>query len=155
MQADESGCSPRALEVKPGERVRFLVSNSTEGRIEVIVTDEQGVNLRTLAGYDPDSAEGEAEYSLPDRLLTSGIAFPAAIETAHDGHEDEKGPDATVDFPFRLIISPGGVRPMVVTIPQAGEDLPRLTRFTCGILEDDGSLSERLVVGEITGSGGR
>ena len=174
MTADNSGCRPQSVSVQPGERIRFLLSNRTDDPIEMIVTDSEGIDLRTSAGYappPPTAEEGEVNLSwavvsegVPEEgLLTeirpvSAALLPFDVDVAHDGHEDEIGPDANADFRYRLVVSPNGVRPMVVTFPEIGEDVSRLTRFSCIPLAGDSadaSYEELGFVGRISGSGGR
>lgn len=168
MTADNSGCRPQSVSVQPGEKVRFLLSNLTDDPMEMIVTDSEGIDLRTSAGYAPpppaaevDLSWGAAPEDVPEGGLLSEIrpfsaAFlPFDVEVAHDGHEDEVGPDANADFRYRLVVSPNGVRPMLVTFPEIGEDLPRLTRFSCMPLSAGANNEALEFVGQISGSGGR
>lgn len=187
MVAEAQGCRPKSLEVQPGERIRFLLANRTDAAVELLVSDEAGVDLRTSPGYDPDQISertapvsgGWSHSKENSGVFAAGFPWPLKLaafvpapssdlaggrfgalrgseaQFAHDGHEDEKGPNANADFPYRLVVSDNGVRHMVVTFPETGEDLPRLSRFVCAPLASDGSLSEPLSVGAITGSGGR
>ena len=185
MLAEAEGCRPKNLAVQPGERIRFLLENRTNAAVELLFSDEAGVDLRTSPGYDPDQLSAQTApvsggWSYPEessgglaagspRLLNLAAFVPAPssalaggalrsdeAQFAHDGHEEEKGPNANADFPYRLVVAAnGGVRNMVVTFPEIGEDLPRLSRFVCAPLASDGSLDEPLSVGAITGSGGR
>ena len=167
MTADNSGCRPESVSVQPGEKVRFLLSNLTDDPMEMIVTDSEGIDLRTSAGYAPpppvaDGAEGglsrgaaSEEGLLVEIRPVSDAFLPFDVEIAHDGHEDEIGPDANADFRYRLVVSPNGVRPMLVTFPEIGEDLPRLTRFSCMPLSADVGYEAPGFVGQISGSGGR
>lgn len=166
MTADNSGCRPQSVSVQPGEKVRFLLSNLTGDPMEMIVTDSEGIDLRTSAGYAPpppvaDGAEvglsrgAASEGGLLVEIRPVSAAFlPFDVEVAHDGHEDEIGPDANADFRYRLVVSPNGVRPMLVTFPEIGEDLPRLTRFSCMPLSADVGYEAPGFVGQISGSGG-
>lgn len=167
MTADNSGCRPSSISVQPGEKIRFRISNLTDERMEMIVTDSDGIDLRTSAGYAPPPPEADElgadlspgvvpEEGRPTEVRLASASFlPFEVETAHDGHEDETGPDANSDFRYRLVVSPNGVRPMVVTFPEIGEDVGRLTRFSCMPLSADAPSDALRLVGEISGSGGR
>lgn len=169
MTAGTDGCRPQSLAVEPGELIVLRVTNSTDSDFELIVTDEAGVALRTSAGYDPDrpvssSAPGRIVpvaagrgYSSPAKILpvaagSVGRAAPPDPQAtgilAHEGHEDEAGPNATADFRFRMIVAENGVRIMVVTFPEIGEFAP-LTRFLCAAIGPDGSLNQTMPVGRI------
>ena len=146
--ATAAGCDPLDFSVAPGEAVVFRVTNTTDSDFEVIVTDEAGVALRTSPGYDPDSrpaweaSESGAGPAAPEpRLLIAGLL-------AHEGHEDEAGPNANVDYRYRMIVAENGVRIMIVTFPEIGEFAP-LTRFVCAAVGPDGELDSTMPVGRI------
>ena len=152
--ATAAGCDPLDFSVKPGESVVFRVTNTTDSNFEVIVTDEEGVALRSSPGYDPDSRppweaseSGAGSAASQPRLLVAGLL-------AHDGHEDEAGPNANVDYRYRMIVAENGVRIMIVTFPEIGEFAP-LTHFVCAAITPDGSLDTAMPVGRIdVGSSG-
>lgn len=152
VTAAADGCRPHSFSTEPGERVVLRVTNTTDSDFEVIVTDEAGVALRTSPGYDPDDPENAA--AAPDRLAShagrSGPPLLAAGLLAHEGHEDEAGPNATADFRYRMIVAENGVRIMLVTFPEIGEFAP-LTRFVCAAVAPDGALDATMPVGRITG----
>ena len=75
------------------------------------------------------------------RLLVAGLL-------AHEGHEDEAGPNANVDYRYRMIVAENGVRIMIVTFPEIGEFAP-LTRFVCAAVGPDGELDSTMPVGRI------
>ncbi|MDE0652149.1 MAG: hypothetical protein OXI26_00650 [bacterium] len=148
VTARASGCGPLGFSVEPGESVIFRVTNVTDSDFEVIVTDEAGVALRTAPGYDPDSRpawEGSESGAGPaasqPRLRVAGLL-------AHEGHEDEAGPNANVDYRYRMIVAENGVRIMIVTFPEIGEFAP-LTRFICAAVGPDGTLDATMPVGRI------
>ena len=155
--ATAAGCDPLDFSVEPGESIVFRVTNTTDSDFEVIVTDEAGVALRTSPGYDPDSRPAwEASQSgagqsdagpaaSQPRLLVAGLL-------AHEGHEDEAGPNANVDYRYRMIVAENGVRIMVVTFPEIGEFAP-LTRILCAAVGPEGELDRTMPVGviEVTG----
>ncbi|MCY3951816.1 MAG: hypothetical protein OXG69_04620 [bacterium] len=150
--ANAAGCDPLDFSVEPGERVVFRVTNTTDTDFEVIVTDEAGVALRTSPGYDPESRPAWEASALdagsavsPPRLLVAGLL-------AHEGHEDEAGPNATADFRYRMIVAENGVRIMLVTFPEIGEFAP-LTRFVCAAVAPDGTLDATMPAGRITAGG--
>ena len=170
VTAGTDGCRPQSLAVEPGERIVLRVTNSTDSDFEVIVTGEAGVALRTSEGYDPDRPVGSSApggivpiaagrgYSSPAKILPvaagpAGRAAPPDPQAtgilAHEGHEDEAGPNATADFRFRMIVAENGVRIMPVTFPEIGEFAP-LTRFLCAAIGSDGSLNQAMPVGRIT-----
>lgn len=147
--ATAAGCDPVDFSVEPGESVVFRVTNTTDSDFEVIVTDEAGVALRTSPGYDPDSRpaweasqSGAGPAASQPRLLIAGLL-------AHEGHEDEAGPNANVDYRYRMIVAENGVRIMIVTFPEIGEFAP-LTRFVCAAVGTDGTLDATMPVGRIT-----
>lgn len=144
-------CEPTGFSVEPGERIVLRVTNDTDSDFEVIVTDAAGAALRTSPGYDPDDPENAA--TAPDRLAShagrSGPPLLAAGLLAHEGHEDEAGPDATADFRYRMIVAENGVRIMLVTFPEIGEFAP-LTRLLCAAVGPDGTLDATMHVGRIT-----
>ena len=152
VTAGAAGCEPLDFSVEPGERVVFRVTNPTDSDFEVIATDEAGVTLRTSPGYDPDDPANSGAWGaiLPvagdsgrrPRLLAAGVL-------AHDGHEDEEGPNATADFRYRMIVARNGVRIMVVTFPEIGES-STLTRLVCAAVAPDGTLDATMPVGRIT-----
>ncbi|MYI55578.1 MAG: hypothetical protein F4062_00850 [Acidimicrobiia bacterium] len=146
--ATAAGCDPVDFSVEPGESVVFRVTNTTDSDFEVIVTDEAGVALRTSPGYDPDSRppwgaseSGAGPAASQPRLLVAGLL-------AHEGHEDEAGPNANMDYRYRMIVAENGVRIMIVTFPEIGEFAP-LTRFVCAALGPDGELDPTMPVGRI------
>ncbi len=148
--AGPDGCEPLDFSVEPGESVLFRVTNTTDSDFEVIVTDEAGVALRMSPGYDPDSRpaweaseSGAGPAASRPRLHVAGLF-------AHEGHEDEAGPNANVDYRYRMIVAENGVRIMLVTFPQIGEFAP-LTRFVCAASAPDGTLDATMPVGRITG----
>ncbi len=159
VTAGAEGCRPLAFEVEPGERVVLRVTNTTGSDFEVIVTDEAGLALRLSPGYDPDSPEGAGTRGRADMV----VADPARIDPqlllagvfAHEGHEDEAGPNATADFRYRMIVAENGVRIMLVTFPEIGEFDP-LTRLVCAAIAPDGGLDATMPVGriEVGSSGG-
>ena len=159
VTAGAEGCRPLAFGVEPGESVVLRVTNTTDSDFEVIVTDEAGLALRTSPGYDPDSPEGagapgqvETVAAGPGRL---GPPLLVAGLLAHEGHEDEAGPNATADFRYRMIVAENGVRIMLVTFPEVGEFNP-LTRLVCAAIAADGALDTTMPVGRIeVGSSGR
>ncbi len=146
------------LVVKPGERIRFRVYNIGGSLIEFIVTDDAGAELRheklqpgiriidpaqvSLGEVPPPQAPAGEVWSPQPQGLASGEF--AAADLAHDGHEDEVGPDATEDYTYRLIVDPDSVRNMVVTFPEVTEGYA-LNRAICA---DPDSL-EQIVVTEI------
>ena len=158
VTAGADGCRPLGFGVEPGEPVVLRVTNTTDSDFEVIVTDEAGVALRTSPGYDPDSPEGLGAPGprvpvplaadparLGPRLLVAGFL-------AHEGHEDEAGPNATADFRYRMIVAENGVRIMPVTFPEVGEFAP-LTRLLCAAIAPGGGLDTTMPVGRITVTG--
>ena len=153
VTAAADGCRPQSFSTEPGERVVLRVTNTTDRDFEVIVTDEAGVALRTSSGYDPDGPENAASTA-PDQSAShagrSGPPLLAAGLLAHEGHEDEAGPNATADFRYRMIVAENGVRIMVVTFPEIGEFAP-LTRLLCAAVSPDGALDATMPVGRITG----
>lgn len=155
VTAGAPGCEPLDFSVEPGESVVFRVTNTTDSDFEVIVTDEAGVALRTSPGYDPASRpaweasqSGAGSEASRPRLLVAGLL-------AHEGHEDEAGPNANVDYRYRMIVAENGVRIMVVTFPEIGEFDP-LTHFVCAAITPDGTLDTAMPVGriEVGSSGG-
>ena len=152
VTAGTDGCRPQTFTVEPGEFIVVRVTNTTDSDFEVIVTDEAGVTLRTSPGYDPDGPVGSSAPAglvrvwadlagAEPRLLAAGIL-------AHQGHEDEAGPNATADFLHRMIVAENGVRIMPVTFPEIGEFAP-LTRLLCAALLPDGTLDTTMPVGRI------
>ena len=154
VTAGADGCRPLGFGVEPGEPVVLRVTNTTDSDFEVIVTDEAGVALRTSPGYDPDSPEGvgapepEAPVPVVADPARLGPRLQIAGFLAHEGHEDEAGPNATADFRYRMIVAENGVRIMPVTFPEIGEFAP-LTRLLCAALAPDGSLDTTMPVGRI------
>lgn len=153
VTAGAQGCRPLAFGVESGERVVLRVTNTTGSDFEVIVTDDAGLALRMSPGYDPDSPEGAGA---PRRAVTEmadsaklGPQLLVAGVLAHEGHEDEAGPNATADFRYRMIVAENGVRIMLVTFPEAGEFDP-LTRLVCASIALDGTLDATMPVGRIT-----
>lgn len=154
VTAGARGCQPLAFGVEPGERVVLRVTNTTDSDFEVTVTDEAGVALRMAPGYDPERPEGAGAPWRTDMV----VADPGPIDSqwlvagvfAHEGHEDEEGPNATADFRYRMIVAENGVRIMLVTFPEIGEFAP-LTRFVCAATAPDGTLDATMPVGRITG----
>ena len=119
-------CGQR-LSVLPGEKIRFRIYNYTDEDLEFIVTDEAGAELRREK-LQPGLRIIPISATEPARVSGSG-------EMAHAGHEDEKWPDATQDYDYRLIIDRAfGNRPNVrnelVTFPDATEDYV-LDRYIC------------------------
>ena len=162
--ADAAGCEPLDFSVAPGERVVFRVTNVTDRDFEVIVTDEAGVARRTAPGYDPENppnagTRGSDAGTWGSVVEVSGYAggpgprLPAAGILAHDGHEEEEGPNATADFRYRMIVAESGVRIMIVTFPEIGEFDP-LTRILCAALGPNGELDLTMPVGVIEVTGG-
>ena len=155
--AGTAGCEPLDFSVEPGERVVFRVTNVTDRDFEVIVTDEVGVARRTAPGYDPENLPNAGARG--SVVEVSGYAggpgprLPAAGILAHDGHEEEEGPNATADFRYRMIVAENGVRIMIVTFPEIGEFDP-LTRILCAALGPDGELDLTMPVGVIEVTGG-
>ncbi len=149
VTAGIDGCRPQTFTVEPGEFIVLRVTNTTDSDFEVIVTDEAGVALRTSPGYDPDGSSAPAGLvrvwadlaGAEPRLLAAGIL-------AHQGHEDEAGPNATADFRYRMIVAENGVRIMPVTFPEIGEFAP-LTQLLCAALLPDGTLDTTMPVGRI------
>lgn len=151
-------CLPREgrasrILVLPGEKIRFRVYNNTSEMMEFIVTDEAGAELRreklqpSFRIVDPAEAAlgGFVGVGLggPGEFAAAGFA---ATELAHDGHEDEVGPDATEDYKYRMLIQPGpdSVRNMLITFPEIAEGYV-LNRAICA---DPNSLTQ-VVVTEI------
>jgi len=154
VNAGAAGCDPVDFSVRPGEAVVFRVRNTTDSDFEVIVTDGAGAALRTSPGYDPESrppGEGSASGAGPaasqPRRLAAGLLVAGPL--AHEGHEDEAGPDANVDYRYRMIVAENGVRIMIVTFPERGEFAP-LTRFVCAAVAPDGTIDPSMPVGRIT-----
>ena len=159
VTATAAGCGMSPLGVYPGEPIVLRVTNTTDSDFEVIVTDEAGVALRTSPGYDPDDPVGSGAWA-PGGRVTSHAGRPgppllAAGVLAHEGHEDEAGPNATADFRYRMIVAENGVRIMPMTFPEIGEFDP-LTRLLCAAIGPDGSLDAAMPVApiEVTGLGG-
>lgn len=156
--AGESGCRPAGFGVEPGERIVLRVTNTTDSDFEVIVTDEAGVALRTEPGYDPDNPVGSGAWGsdLPGRAAEAGWRPQLLVAgmLAHEGHEDEEGPNATADFRFRMIVAENGVRIMVVTFPEIGEFAP-LTRILCAAVGPEGDLDTTMPVGVISATARR
>lgn len=152
--AAAAGCDPLDFSVEPGESVVFRVTNTTDRDFEVIVTDEAGVALRTSPGYDPDNPVNSGAWgSIVPVAADGGGRRPELLSAgllAHDGHEEEEGPNATADFRYRMIVAENGVRIMVVTFPEIGEFAP-LTRLLCAAVAPDGTLDATMPVGSITG----
>ena len=157
ITASAGGCDPLDFSVEPGESVVFRVTNTTDSDFEVIVTDEAGVALRTSPGYDPDNPVNPGAWgSIAPVAADGGGRRPqllAAGLLAHDGHEDEEGPNATADFRYRMIVAENGVRIMIVTFPEIGEFAP-LTRILCAAVGPDGDLDLAMPVGVIRATGG-
>ena len=152
VAAGAEGCAPHDFNVKPGERVIFRVTNSTDSDFEVIVTDEGGVALRTSPDYQPgDPIPGAA---LSAGLSLSGVGLPGVPQDqlAHEGHGDEVGPNATEDFRYRMIVAENGVRIMAVTFPEVGEFAP-FTRFICAAVDSEGNLDDAMRVGVVESTG--
>ena len=156
VTATTRGCELQPLTVEPGEPVVLRVTNTTGSDFEVIVTDEAGVALRLSPGYDPDDPVGSGAWA-PGGHVTShagrlGPPLLAAGLLAHEGHEDEAGPNATADFRYRMIVAENGVRIMLVTFPEIGEFAP-LTRLLCAAIGPDGSLDAAMPVGRVAVAG--
>ena len=148
-------CTPNEISVLPGEVIRFRITNSTTQQIEFIVTGDKGRNLRRQATpqiNNPGPETGIQKISLP-----AAHDFFAARDffVAHDGHEDEAGPNATADFPYRILIDGktneiDGKRTMVVTFPEIGEAAPDevFEYFLCSpassVSIDEGRIVRRL-----------
>ena len=157
------------LIVLPGERIRFRVYNNGNELMEFILTDQAGVALRYEKLQPGIRIINPAELALGDLRLAgdlrptgefeqAGDLIPAGelglvrlapgelatADLAHDGHEDEYGPDATEDYQYRMIIDPQSVRNMLVTFPEATEGYT-LNRAICA---DPDSL-DQIVVAEI------
>lgn len=141
-------CLPREgrasrILVLPGEKIRFRVYNNTSEMMEFIVTDEAGAELRREKLQPSFRIVDPAEAALGG---FAGAGEFAAAEFAHDGHEDEVGPDATEDYKYRMLIQPGpdSVRNMLITFPEIAEGYV-LNRAICA---DPNSLTQ-VVVTEI------
>jgi len=156
IDASETVCAPRGepsqsslltrLTILPGERIRFRVYNNSSDLMEFILTDEAGLALRYeklqpgIRIIDPAQVSLDALRQAP---LTAGEL--AAADLAHDGHEDEYGPDATEDYQYRMIVDPQSVRNMLVTFPEVAEGYA-LNKAICAHPDS----LEQIVVAEIS-----
>jgi hypothetical protein len=156
VTATAAGCEMSPLRVSPGEAIVLRVTNTTGSDFEVIVTDEAGVALRTSPGYDPENPANSGAPGSDDRPASHAGRFGppvlAAGLLAHEGHEDEAGPNATADFRYRMIVAENGVRIMLVTFPEIGEFAP-LTRLLCAAVGPDGVLDATMPVAPIAVAG--
>lgn len=130
-------CTPDNLVVRPGERIRFRMTNFTDKQIEFIVVTEEKRDLRR-------------NINTISETIRSGLRQISILQI-HDGHEGEEGPDKTEDYLYRMIIQAAivgfpGKRTMVVTFPEAGEAV-EFQYFLCSYLDapelDEGVFTRR------------